>query len=129
MTVRLSHPNEDRYERFRLIEWWNQDRLKAASALVVGAGALGNEVAKNLALLGVGRIWIADFDRIETTNLTRSALFRGSDVGKWKAQVLAAGADREERAAAGRARRTRGGRVDDRTDGRQRPSLGNERGA
>src|SRR4026209_2444213 len=89
MTVRLSHPNEDRYERFRLIEWWNQDRLKAASVLVVGAGALGNEVAKNLALLGVGHIWIVDFDRIETTNLTRSALFRGSDVGEWKAQVLA----------------------------------------
>ena len=89
MTVRLSHPDEDRYQRFRLIQWWNQERLKAASALVVGAGALGNEVVKNLALLGVGHIWIADFDRIETTNLTRSALFRAADVGEWKAEVLA----------------------------------------
>jgi molybdopterin-synthase adenylyltransferase len=89
MTVRLNHPDEDRYQRFRLIQWWDQDKLKAASALVVGAGALGNEVVKNLALLGVGQIWIADFDRIETTNLTRSALFRASDVGAWKAEVLA----------------------------------------
>jgi molybdopterin-synthase adenylyltransferase len=89
MTLRLNHPDEDRYQRFRLIQWWDQQKLKAASALVVGAGALGNEAVKNLALLGVGQIWIADFDRIETTNLTRSALFRASDVGQWKAEVLA----------------------------------------
>lgn len=90
MTLRLSHPDEDRYQRLRLIRWWDQEKLKAASALVVGAGALGNEVVKNLALLGVGKIWIADFDRIETTNLTRSALFRSADVGQWKAEVLSA---------------------------------------
>jgi adenylyltransferase/sulfurtransferase len=89
MTLRLSHPDEDRYQRLRLIRWWNQEKLKDANVLVVGAGALGNEVVKNLALLGTGNIWIADFDRIETTNLTRSALFRSSDVGEWKAEILA----------------------------------------
>ena len=38
--------------------------------MVVGAGALGNEVLKNLALLGVGRVFIADFDDIEDVNFT-----------------------------------------------------------
>jgi molybdopterin/thiamine biosynthesis adenylyltransferase len=90
MTLRLTNPEEDRYQRLRLIRWWNQELLGHASALVVGAGALGNEVVKNLALLGFSKIWIADFDRIETTNLTRSVLFRASDVGQWKAEVLAA---------------------------------------
>ena len=44
----------DRYSRLRLISWWRQERLAAARVLVVGAGALGNEVIKNLALVGVG---------------------------------------------------------------------------
>ena len=45
---------EDRFSRFRLIGWWDQKRLASAKALVVGAGALGNEIVKNLALLGWG---------------------------------------------------------------------------
>ncbi|HEY4492313.1 MAG TPA: ThiF family adenylyltransferase, partial [Acidobacteriota bacterium] len=89
MNIRLTDPAEDRYQRLRLIRWWDQDRLHAARVLVLGAGALGNEVCKNLALLGLGSIWIVDFDKIETSNLTRSALFRAQDVGGWKAEVLA----------------------------------------
>ena len=46
--------DDDRYSRLRLISWWRQERLAAARILVVGAGALGNEVIKNLALLGRG---------------------------------------------------------------------------
>lgn len=89
MTIRITNPEEDRYQRLRLIRWWEQDRMSRANVLVVGAGALGNEVVKNLALLGIGRVWIVDFDRIERSNLTRSALFRAGDVGQWKADVLA----------------------------------------
>lgn len=88
MSIRLTNPVEDRYQRLRLIRWWDQEKLKNAKVLVVGAGALGNEVVKNLALLGVGNAWIADFDKIETTNLTRSVLFRAEDVGSWKSDVL-----------------------------------------
>jgi adenylyltransferase/sulfurtransferase len=88
MTLRLTDPEMDRYQRLKLIRWWDQEKLKNARVLVLGAGALGNEVVKNLALLGIGKVWIVDFDRIETTNLTRSALFRAADVGKWKAEVL-----------------------------------------
>lgn len=82
--------DDDRYDRLRLIAWWDQERLAAAKVLVVGAGALGNEVLKNLALLGVGRIFVVDFDRIEETNLTRSVLFRRRDCGRTKAETAAA---------------------------------------
>ncbi len=81
--------HEDRFARFRLISWWDQLRLRNARVLVIGAGALGNEIIKNLALLGIGRLFVADLDRIETSNLSRSVLFRGSDFGKSKAQVAA----------------------------------------
>lgn len=59
---------EDRYSRLRLIPWWDQEKLKHATIMVVGAGAIGNELIKNLALLGIGRILIFDMDDIENTN-------------------------------------------------------------
>lgn len=80
---------EDRYSRLRLIPWWDQDRLSNASIMVVGAGAIGNELIKNLALLGIGKILIYDMDSIENTNLTRSVLYRRKDVGRYKAEVAA----------------------------------------
>lgn len=80
---------EDRYSRLRLIPWWDQERLKNATIMVVGAGAIGNELIKNLTLLGIGRILIYDMDAIESTNLTRSVLYRARDVGRYKAEVAA----------------------------------------
>jgi adenylyltransferase/sulfurtransferase len=82
--------DDDRYSRLRLIAWWDQDKLARARVLVVGAGALGNEVLKNLALVGVGHVTIVDFDRIERSNLTRSVLFRPEDCGLSKAEAAAA---------------------------------------
>lgn len=84
--------DDDRYERLRLISWWDQDKLKAATVVIVGAGALGNEVLKNVALTGIGRVFVIDFDEIETSNLTRSVLFRETDCGKPKAVVAATAA-------------------------------------
>jgi len=81
--------DDDRYSRLRLIPWWRQERLAAARVLVVGAGALGNEVIKNLALLGVGTTYVIDLDDVEPSNLSRSVLFRGSDGGRPKAEVVA----------------------------------------
>ena len=80
---------EDRYSRLRLIPWWDQERLKNATIMVVGAGAIGNELIKNLTLLGIGRILVYDMDAIESTNLTRSVLYRAKDVGRYKAEVAA----------------------------------------
>ncbi len=79
--------DDDRFHRFRLIGWWDQAKLSAARVLVVGAGALGNEIVKNLALLGIGHILVADMDRVENSNLSRSVLYRAKDNGKFKADV------------------------------------------
>lgn len=76
---------------FTLLSWFKKDKVKNAKVLVAGAGALGNEVVKNLALFGVGHIYVVDFDEIEITNLTRSVLFREKDAfnHRYKADVVA----------------------------------------
>ncbi len=79
---------DDRYSRLELITWWDQNILKNAKILVAGCGALGNEIVKNLAMLGVGNICVVDMDKVEKSNLTRSILFRKEDEGKSKAEVL-----------------------------------------
>ncbi len=86
---RVTIDEDDRYSRLKLIGWWDQDRLRESRVLVVGAGALGNEVLKNLALVGIGHITLIDFDVIENSNLSRSVLYRADDRGKPKADVAA----------------------------------------
>lgn len=79
----------NRYARQQLIEWWDQERLRNARILVAGAGALGNEVLKNLALVGIGHLLVIDLDRIEASNLSRTALFSENDIGRSKVEVAA----------------------------------------
>ena len=88
----LTAADDDRFHRFKLITWWDQQKLRDAKVLVVGAGALGNEIVKNLSLLGIGNILIADLDRIENSNLSRSVLYRKEDNGSYKASTAAAAA-------------------------------------
>ena len=80
---------EDRYARQRLLPWWDQERLARARIVVAGAGAVGNEVLKLLALVGVGTIIVVDFDEVSTSNLSRTVLFRADDVGRPKATLAA----------------------------------------
>lgn len=87
--MKLSLDDSGRYHRQELITWWDQSKLKASKVLVVGAGAIGNEVVKNLALVGVGTIKVCDMDTIENSNLARCAFFREADQGFYKAEVLA----------------------------------------
>jgi adenylyltransferase/sulfurtransferase len=61
-----------------------QRRLRNASVLVVGAGGLGSPVALYLALAGVGRIGLVDFDIVDLSNLQRQILHQTSDVGRPK---------------------------------------------
>jgi molybdopterin/thiamine biosynthesis adenylyltransferase len=75
-----------RYDRQKTI--WDQEVLKKARVLVVGAGTLGNEICKNLALIGVGHITVVDFDVIEEVNLNRCLFFRKEDIGRRKSEVL-----------------------------------------
>lgn len=88
-------PESNKYEWgegvFTLLSWFKKDKVKNARVLVAGAGALGNEVVKNLALFGVGHIYVCDFDQIEISNLTRSVLFREEDAYNhaYKAEIVA----------------------------------------
>lgn len=89
MGVEFGSLPETRSSRQELIEWWDQDRLASARVVVAGAGAVGNEALKLLALLGVGSIIVIDFDTVSITNLSRTVLFRPEDVGKPKASLAA----------------------------------------
>ena len=80
---------ESLVDRQTRITWWSQETVSKARIAVIGAGAIGNEVLKNLALIGVGNIFICDMDRISTSNLSRTVLFTRKDVGQYKAEVAA----------------------------------------
>jgi molybdopterin/thiamine biosynthesis adenylyltransferase len=82
-----SELREDRFSRLRLISWWDQEKIAGCRLLVVGAGALGNEILKNAALLGFTQVVVVDLDRIEESNLSRAVLFRSEDVGRFKAEA------------------------------------------
>jgi ubiquitin-activating enzyme E1 len=76
-----------------------QARLEGLTAFLVGAGALGCEFLKNLALMGVacgegGAVTVTDDDVIEKSNLSRQFLFRDWNIGDFKAAVAGAAAAR-----------------------------------
>lgn len=88
----LHIPNlkKDRLGTFDFISWWEREKVRDAKVMIVGAGALGNEVVKNLTLMGIGNMYIVDFDKIEAANLSRSILFREKDSGQEKSRLAAA---------------------------------------
>jgi molybdopterin/thiamine biosynthesis adenylyltransferase len=90
----LSRAELRRYSRPLLVPEWQeggaQERLRAASVLVVGAGGLGGPVATQLAGAGVGSLVIADGDTVDVSNLHRQTHFEFADVGRSKAEVTTA---------------------------------------
>ena len=64
-----------------------QERLKAGSILVIGAGGLGSPALYYLAAAGVGRLGLLDFDTVDESNLQRQILFGTSDIGRPKVQA------------------------------------------
>jgi ubiquitin-activating enzyme E1 len=87
-----------------------QEKLAGVNTFLVGAGALGCELIKNFAMMGVGcsldaaaavagssgkcggRVFLTDMDNIEKSNLSRQFLFRDGDIGKMKSPTAAAAA-------------------------------------
>ena len=84
----LSDAELERYSRQLVLPEWSgaaQERLKSASAIVIGAGALGSPVALYLAAAGVGQIGVVDEDVVELSNLHRQPLHFTPDLGLPKA--------------------------------------------
>jgi molybdopterin-synthase adenylyltransferase len=67
-----------------------QERLRAAHALVIGAGGLGCPAALYLAASGIGKLTIADSDKVDLTNLQRQILYRTENVGAVKVEAAQA---------------------------------------
>src|SRR5215475_7797746 len=89
----LSDADLERYSRQLVLPEWSgqaQSRLKEASVMVVGAGALGSPVLAYLAGAGVGRIGVVDDDQVELSNLPRQPLHFTPDMGANKAESAAA---------------------------------------
>nr|XP_006978401.2 ubiquitin-like modifier-activating enzyme 7 isoform X3 [Peromyscus maniculatus bairdii] len=76
-----------------------QEKLSCQHYLLVGAGAIGCEMLKGFALVGLGvgangGVTVADMDHIERSNLSRQFLFRPQDIGRPKAEVAVTAAQR-----------------------------------
>ena len=79
----------ERYKRqVEIIGDEGQQKLQDASVVIIGAGGLGNIVAKFLASSGVGFILICDDDRVDKTNLNRQLLFNDESINSNKALAL-----------------------------------------
>ncbi len=84
MNSHLPYSKFDRQERLSI---WDQSLIEKSCVLIIGIGGTGGEVAKNLSLLGVGKLILVDMDTIEFSNLNRQLLFSKADIGKNKAKI------------------------------------------
>ena len=81
--IEINYYDEDRNDRTtRFFGKKEFDKLQNSKILVIGAGAIGNEVVKNLAQLGVKEVRLVDFDKVNKSNVNRCIFFRESDHNK-----------------------------------------------
>ncbi|UCD01404.1 MAG: ThiF family adenylyltransferase [Promethearchaeota archaeon] len=82
--------DSDKYDRQKRIAGWDQSKVSNATVMVIGVGATGNELVKNLTLTGIGKFIIIDYDIIEKSNLNRCVLFNmENDIeGKYKVDIV-----------------------------------------
>ena len=77
----------DKYSRqILLFGEEGQEKLKNAKVFIAGVGGLGSPVSTYLALAGIGKIIIADFDCVEASNLNRQFLHHEKDIGREKVE-------------------------------------------
>ncbi|KAH7198213.1 uncharacterized protein B0J16DRAFT_330032 [Fusarium flagelliforme] len=94
-TAELCKPIGSRYDgQIAVFGTEYQNKIANLKQFLVGAGAIGCEMLKNWAMIGLGtgpegRIWVTDMDSIERSNLNRQFLFRADDVGKMKSDRAA----------------------------------------
>ncbi len=84
----LTHEQVDRYSRHIIMPQVGpsgQRKIMESSVLIIGAGGLGSPIAVYLALAGIGKIGIVDFDTVDLSNLQRQILHQTADIGKHKA--------------------------------------------
>ena len=82
----LNDKEKERYRRQLSVPLWNQGKLKSSSVFVAGVGGLGGASSLYLALAGVGRIRVADRDRVDPSNLNRQVLFTEESLGRLKVE-------------------------------------------
>lgn len=70
------------------VGWEGQEKICKAKVLVVGAGGIGCPAVTYLLRSGVGRLGIADFDKVDVTNIHRQFLYDVEDKGRLKTEVL-----------------------------------------
>jgi ubiquitin-activating enzyme E1 len=84
----LDVPETNRYySQIQLFGKNLQETLQNQKFFVVGSGAIGCELIKNFAMMGVGTMIVTDMDTIEKSNLNRQFLFRSEHIGKFKSEV------------------------------------------
>ncbi|KPA40444.1 ubiquitin-activating enzyme e1 [Fusarium langsethiae] len=94
-SAELCKPTGSRYDgQIAVFGTEYQNKIANLKQFLVGAGAIGCEMLKNWAMIGLGtgpegRIWVTDMDSIERSNLNRQFLFRSDDVGKMKSDRAA----------------------------------------
>ncbi|MBY8982659.1 MAG: HesA/MoeB/ThiF family protein [Candidatus Lokiarchaeota archaeon] len=86
---KLSEKEIELYDRQFRLEGWSQEIIKNSTVLIAGVGGLGCEIAKNLAMVGVGRLILVDLDIIEFSNFNRQLLFIDAEIGESKATAAA----------------------------------------
>lgn len=99
--IRAGFQDSDRLDRSRRLGWFDSEALAKARVLVVGAGAIGNETAKNLVLAGFRRFTLIDMDRVVLSNLNRCLFFSELDASerRLKVDIIADGMRRLDKSA------------------------------
>lgn len=80
------------FDRQVRMDEWDQKKLEQQAVLILGVGGLGSAVAINLLRLGVGKLFLLDYDVVEIHNLNRQLLYSYADVGVPKVEAAATNA-------------------------------------